>query len=155
MRNFIFGAEDSLVSTVGLLSGVAIAGMDRKDIIVTGAVLIFVEAFSMAVGTYLTQRATEPDRQQTATRTRRDILGSIVMLTSYFGSGLIPLLPYIFAQPGRALPYSVAAGLAALFILGIVSAKILKTNIARNAVRMLLMGGCAIALGVFVGTWFA
>jgi VIT1/CCC1 family predicted Fe2+/Mn2+ transporter len=49
LRNFIFGVEDSLVSTVGLLSGVAVAGVASRTILLTGVVLIFVEAFSMAV----------------------------------------------------------------------------------------------------------
>ena len=49
-RNFIFGVEDSLVSTVGLLSGVAIAGVPSRTILLTGVVLILVEAFSMAAG---------------------------------------------------------------------------------------------------------
>src|SRR3989344_3129963 len=55
VRNFIFGAEDSLVSTVGLLSGVAIGGVAKVDILLPGMVLIFVEAFSMAVGSFLAE----------------------------------------------------------------------------------------------------
>ena len=51
--SFIFGVEDSLVSTVGLLSGVAVAGVTRTDIFITGIILIFVEAFSMGVGNFL------------------------------------------------------------------------------------------------------
>ena len=46
IRNFVFGVEDSLASTVGLLSGIATAGVNASTIVVTGAVLIFVEAFS-------------------------------------------------------------------------------------------------------------
>src|SRR3989338_4103836 len=44
IRNLIFGVEDSLVSTVDLLSGVAAAGVPRSVIFLTGVVLIFVEA---------------------------------------------------------------------------------------------------------------
>jgi len=47
LRNFVFGVEDSIVSTVGLVSGIAIAGLPKTEILLTGAVLIFVEAFSM------------------------------------------------------------------------------------------------------------
>lgn len=34
LRTFVFGVEDSLVSTVGLLSGIAIAGVSQKAILV-------------------------------------------------------------------------------------------------------------------------
>jgi hypothetical protein len=51
-RNFIFGSEDSLVSTVGLLAGIVSAGIERKEIIISGIVLICVEAFSMSIGSF-------------------------------------------------------------------------------------------------------
>ena len=35
LRSFIFGFEDSLVSTVGLLSGIAFAGITAREIILT------------------------------------------------------------------------------------------------------------------------
>jgi len=41
--------------------------------------------------------------------------------------------------------------LAALFILGFVSAKILKTRVLKSGLRMLIIGGLAIGLGVIVG----
>ncbi len=59
IRNFVFGVEDSLVSTVGLLSGIAVAGIGRSDIVVTGVVLISVEVFSMGVGSFLSERSAE------------------------------------------------------------------------------------------------
>jgi hypothetical protein len=43
LRNFIFGVEDSLVSTVGLLAGVAAGGVSSAAILTTGLVLIVVE----------------------------------------------------------------------------------------------------------------
>src|SRR5262245_46938731 len=58
-RNFVFGVEDSLVSTVGLLSGVAIAGLAREEIFLTGVILIFVEAVSMAAGSFLSESSAE------------------------------------------------------------------------------------------------
>jgi len=59
LRNFIFGVEDSLVSTVGLLAGVAAAAISQSAIVTTGLVLIVVEGFSMGVGSFLTEETTE------------------------------------------------------------------------------------------------
>ena len=55
LRNFIFGVEDSLVSTVGLLAGVAAGGVSSAVILTTGLVLIEVEGFSMGLGSFLTE----------------------------------------------------------------------------------------------------
>ena len=151
VRNFIFGAEDSLVSTVGLLAGVASAGIQRKEIIISGVVLIFVEAFSMSVGSFLSERTTEESLIDNQEKLGNSLIASVIMFCSYFVSGLIPLFPYLIQSNLNAFWQSIIASLVALFILGFLSAKILKTKIFKNALRMLLIGGMAIALGVIVG----
>ena len=52
VRNFIFGVEDSLVSTLGFLAGIAVAGIATRELVTSGIVLILVEAFSMGVGSF-------------------------------------------------------------------------------------------------------
>jgi len=52
-RNFVFGVEDSLVSTVWLLSGAAAVVVAQETVLPTDFVLIFVEEFSMGVGSFL------------------------------------------------------------------------------------------------------
>lgn len=151
VRNFIFGAEDSLVSTVGLLAGVASAGIPRKDIIISGIVLIFVEAFSMSVGSFLSERTTEESLIDSQEKLGNSLIAAVIMFFSYFVSGLVPLFPYLIQNNLNAFWQSIIASLIALFILGFLSAKILKTKILKNALRMLLIGGMAIALGVIVG----
>ena len=151
IRNFIFGAEDSLVSTVGLLSGIASAGISRADIIVSGVVLIFVEAFSMSVGSFLSERATEESESNFNQATSKSGVAAVIMFISYLVCGLVPLFPYLFNANEQAFWHSNLASLIALFVLGLVSAKILKTNLWKNAIRMLVIGGVAIGLGAVVG----
>src|SRR3989344_7763433 len=91
LRNFVFGVEDSLVSTVGLLSGIALATVPAKTIFLTGVVLIFVEAFSMAAGTYLSESSAEVYANGTDTPTKPNVLAAVIMFFSYFVSGFIPL----------------------------------------------------------------
>jgi len=151
LRNFVFGVEDSLVSTVGLLSGVAIAGMQRKEIFITGIVLIFVEAFSMAVGAFLSEHSVKEYLRQTELTARPSVKNGLVMFVSYFVSGLVPLFPYIILPTAAAFWYSIAASLAALFILGVIGGKISKVNVYRNGIKIFIIGGIAVAVGVIVG----
>src|SRR3990167_8323104 len=95
LRNLVFGVEDGLVSTVGLLSGIAIAGVDRETIFLTGIVLIFVEAFSMAAGSFLSEASVE-EMHGGADDTRGSIAAGAVMFFSYFAAGILPPFPYIF-----------------------------------------------------------
>ena len=95
MRNFIFGAEDSLVSTVGLLSGIVSAGIIQKEVITSGLILIFVESFSMSVGSFLSERTTEEHYHDFKRAESRTIPAAFIMFLSYLFFGLIPLFPYI------------------------------------------------------------
>lgn len=151
IRNFIFGAEDSLVSTVGLLAGVTSAGMGQKEIVVSGIVLICVEAFSMSVGSFLSERTIEESLPDYVEKKSNSLIAAIIMFASYFICGLIPLFPYFIVAPDQAFVWSIFASIVALLILGFVSAKILKTNIIKSALRMMIIGGMAIGLGVVVG----
>ncbi|MEK7124589.1 MAG: VIT1/CCC1 transporter family protein [Patescibacteria group bacterium] len=151
VRNFIFGAEDSLVSTVGLLSGIVSAGVMQKEVVISGLVLIFVEAFSMSMGSFLSERTTEESYSNFKINKSKSVPAAFIMFLSYLFSGFIPLSPYLIIQDSQALAWSILASLLALFILGLVSAGILKTNISKSAFRMVVIGGFAICLGVVVG----
>ncbi len=149
IRNFVFGVEDSLVSTVGLLSGVAAAGATRGEIILTGTVLIFVEAFSMGVGSFLSEEAA--DEYERKREIKNALAGAAVMFVSYFIAGYIPLLPYIVIGSEMGFGLSIALSLIALFILGAIGAKVARVSLFYSAMRMMIIGGLAIGVGILVG----
>ena len=151
VRNFIFGVEDSLVSTVGLLSGIAITGISRNYVILTGTVLIFVEAFSMAVGSVLSEHSAEEYEKRKEISIKSSLKSGLIMFFSYFISGFIPLSPYVFLKNNNSLAVSIAFSMTALGLLGIFSGKISGTNIFSNMLKMVTLGGIAIIVGVVVG----
>ena len=153
LRNFLFGVEDSLVSTSGLLSGVAAAGLARNEIFLSGVVLIFVEAFSMGAGSFLSEQSAD-ELLNKRTGFFSNIYGAVIMFVSYFISGFIPLAPYIFLEVSDAFKVSIGLSLVSLFLLGIVSAKFFSQDMARFGLRMLVVGGLAIMLGIFAGEMF-
>ena len=179
LRSFIFGVEDSLVSTVGLLSGVAIAAVPPKTILLTGVVLIFVEAFSMAVGEFLAEESSEqylerregppprPASEQAprpgagqasrpgSGQVRQPLIAGSIMFTSYLVSGFVPLAPYVFMSVASAFWVSIALSLAALFVLGLIGARLAGTHLVKSGARMLVIGGIAIAVGIVAGKFIA
>lgn len=150
LRNLVFGIEDGLVSTVGLLSGIAIAGVSGATIFLTGTILIFVEAFSMAAGSYLSEESVEENFEAPQSQTR-SIEGSVVMFFSYALAGFIPLVPYLLMEVSRAFTTSIVLAFAALFILGLWSGR--RAHQAwKSAWRMAFVGGAAIIVGATVGS---
>lgn len=150
-RSFIFGVEDSLFSTTGLLAGIAVAGVPRAEIFLTGVILIFVEAFSMAVGSFLSEQSSEEYLAQREVKSAKSLHAGTLMFFAYMGSGLIPLAPYLLLGMPYAFWSSIILSWAALFVLGIASARYLKIKVLKSALRMLVIGGGTVLIGILVG----
>ncbi|OGN06523.1 MAG: hypothetical protein A2750_03460 [Candidatus Yanofskybacteria bacterium RIFCSPHIGHO2_01_FULL_45_42] len=155
LRSFTFGVEDSLVSTVGFLSGIAAAGINSQIIILSGLVLIFVESFSMAVGIFLSEYSAENYLSVSKSNLRTSFNSGTIMFFSYFISGFIPLAPYILFAGDSSLAFSLLFSLMALFALGVVGARISGASVWKNGFRTLIIGGFAVVVGVVVGRYAA
>lgn len=152
MRTIVFGITDSLVSTVGLLAGIDVAGAPHKVLALTGIVYAFVEAFSMAVGNFLSEESAEEYESKARVSDGPPILAGGVMFISFVLAAFIPLAPYFFLTTWVALAASIAVSIAALFVMGIVSARLAHLPLFWRGARMALLGGSAIAIGVLIGT---
>ncbi len=73
LRELVFGLEDGLVSTMGVITGVATGTGDRLVIVLSGIVVIFVEALSMAAGTYLSSKSESELEDVMLAEERREI----------------------------------------------------------------------------------
>lgn len=150
-RNFLFGVEDSLVSTVGLLSGITTAQTQQSTIVVAGIILIFVEAFSMGIGSFLSEDNSKKSDHSPRTH-RRIASGAFIMFISYLLAGIIPLAPYYFFLPDQAILISIALSFFSLAILGLYSASHNRSNPWRSTIEMVVLGGMATLIGIVVGS---
>jgi vacuolar iron transporter family protein len=57
IREFVFGMQDGVISTVGFLSGLQIAMENKKVLMVAGLAQVLTGGFSMAIGAYLSTKA--------------------------------------------------------------------------------------------------
>ncbi len=151
LRNVVFGVEDSLVATVGLLSGVAVSGAPVSTVILTGITLNLVEGFSMAAGSFISEDSVQTYVARSKNSYLTSIIGAVIMFFSYFMAGFISLLPYVFIAPMHAFWISMALALIALFFLGVFSAEMFRAHYLRQGIKMLLIGGAAIAIGILAG----
>lgn len=151
LRNFTFGVEDSLASTVGLLSGIASAQVATSTIILTGVVLVFTEAMSMAVGTFLSDQSVEEYEHHRDLSLKRSLPSAFVMFFSYLVAGIFPIAPYaLFPQP-LSLYLSVAVAILTLMALGVFNSLVSSTSLTKSVLRMAVLGGIVAIAGVVVG----
>lgn len=146
LRNLIFGAEDSIVSTMGVLFGTAATNnYSSKQIIMVGLILIVVEALSMGMGSYLSEASA---LEQKPNKFMNPIADGIIMFISYFLTGILIVLPYYFLPITSAKYISVALAVMLLFALGFLPKKSLK-----SAFRMVTLASLALVVSYLVGSY--
>lgn len=144
IRNLVYGIEDSLLSTTGVVVGVALAGMSRPSVVITGSILTLVGALSMAFGAFVS----EESFMKTAKLkygVKNVLTYATVMFTAYAFAGLVPMLPFIVGVSG-AWAYSI--GLALLALWGLVMA--VHRNVTKAA-TLAGIGGVVLGTSVLVG----
>ena len=147
-RSLIFGAEDSLVSTVGVIFGIASANQNKSNILLTGLIVVAVESLSMGAGSFLTETSTHELDGRKKHRAS-PVVSGVIMFFSYFLTGFIPLFPYVFLEINVAKYLSVGVTLIALFILGY-----LPSRTFRGGLRMVTVAGAAVFMGFLIGNYF-
>ncbi|OGE77250.1 hypothetical protein A3J19_00665 [Candidatus Daviesbacteria bacterium RIFCSPLOWO2_02_FULL_41_8] len=152
LRSIMFGLQDGLVSTTGVVVGISAGVSDRAIIILASFVAISVEASSMAAGEYSSEKAVH---QMDRKGRHRDslIMGALLMFFSYLGAGLIPISPFLIFPPDVARVISIIIALIGLFVIGYFKGKVVGHKAMRSAVEMLIIGGLATAIGLIVGTF--
>lgn len=209
-REFIFGAEDGMVSTLGAITGIAAATGSHFTIILSGLVIISVESISMAVGSYLSSKSTKeidermleeertelrefPEEEkaelvemyvrdgwkkklaiqmaEAASKNKKLFLqemayrelgivpekmenplkNGMVMWVSYIFGGVIPVSAYFFIGLPLAIWVSIGMTLAALFLLGVYTARFSKRNWFKAGFEMFALATAAALVGYVVG----
>lgn len=151
VRNLVYGVEDSLISTTGVVVGVAWSGLARREIIVTGLILVLVEALSMSFGAFLSEDAfMDHDAARPPVGARHIARYAGVMFVSYALAGLVPLAPFLVGAH-HAWAYSVALAVAGL--LGLVFVTQPKERAAGDRAKRagLLASVGTLILGVSIG----
>jgi VIT1/CCC1 family predicted Fe2+/Mn2+ transporter len=151
LRNSVFGFEDGFVSTVGSLVGLAASAPNKSTVIISGLVIIAVEAFSMGVGAYLTEKSAH---ELSTTESHNDnlLIDSLVMWLSYMLAGFFVLSPYFINQTTQqSAVYSIGLTLIGLFALGFAKGKLVKRHPFKSGLEMMLVASIAIGLGYAVG----
>ena len=130
-REIVFGLEDSIVSTLGVVVGIA-AGTDSRYLVVLSTiVVVVVESLSMTAGTYLSNKSQIeldlasgklgfPNRRHL---TSESISDSLFMGISYLLGGVISVLPFLFFPPLSAIIPAVLLSVVVLFSIGYIKGK--------------------------------
>lgn len=106
--------EEGLVLTVGLLSGIAIAGLSQTTIVLVGMIFTFTAGIA-AASRYIigVRHSSETVSDHSATQ------AGILLGLLYIVAGIVPLAPYMVLPVSSAFTTSIVCSFAAAFIIGL------------------------------------
>ena len=153
LRSGLFGIQDGLVSTTGVVVGISTGVEDKAIIILAAFVAVTVEASSMAAGQYSSEKAVH-QMDKTGKHTDSLIVGAAVMFFGYLLGGMVPIIPTILLNQPQTRIAAVLAAFIGLFILGYIKGHLVEHKPLRSAVELLIIGSVATTLGLLVGYIF-
>lgn len=120
IRDVVYGANDGIITTFAVVSGVAGGGLSTTTVIVIGAANLAADGLSMGVGNLLAIRADERARQAADLPELEAFpwKHGLATLLAFVMAGAIPMVPYLMPQLDNRLLWSAMTTLAALFTLG-------------------------------------
>ena len=153
LRDLVYGANDGIITTFAVVSGVAGASLPVRTVLILGAANLLADGFSMGASNFLSIRSDEAVRH-----TRGEPIGEpfparhgIATMGAFVLVGAVPLLPYLLVAPERRFGVAVAATLAVLFVVGALRSAVTNLRWWRAGLEMLLVGAAASAVSYGVG----
>jgi VIT1/CCC1 family predicted Fe2+/Mn2+ transporter len=156
VRAGVFGVQDGIVSTFGLVMGVVGAQVSPEAVLIAGIAGAVSGAVSMGAGEYVSVKV---QRELLEVRGIRDEDGNVSPnRAALANSGLFvlgaafPLAPFLFLVGFPAVLVSTGLSITALFSTGALLTRLTKRSAVASGLRMLIIGGGAGILGYVVGT---
>ncbi|HXE91538.1 MAG TPA: VIT1/CCC1 transporter family protein [Terriglobales bacterium] len=152
--DLVFGANDGIVTTFAVVSGVTGAALNPAIAIVLGFANLLADGFSMAAGAYLGQRSEQDYRISVEGHIHEGRIHAVghgaAIFFAFLGAGSVPLLPLLFTRE-HSFAISCAATAVTLFIVGSLRTVITRGRWLHNGLEMLLVGSTAAAVSYAVG----
>ena len=155
LRAAVFGVQDGIVSTFGLVMGVAGARISPEAVLIAGVAGMVSGALSMGAGEYvsvrvqrelLEARGARPRRAADPVRAALPAAGLFVLVRP------VPLLPFVLRTDLAAVAASSVLSVGSLFLAGALLTRLTGASPLRSGLRMLVVGGGAGVLGFLVGS---
>ena len=150
LRSLMFGLQDGIVSTTGVVVGISTGVSDKAIIVLAAIVAVTVEATSMAAGQYTSEKAAH-QLDKTGSRQDNLILGAIIMFVSYMLGGMFSIIPTLLFRQPEARIIAIMSSFAGLFLIGYLKGYLVEHKPLRSAIELFIIGGIATSIGLIVG----
>lgn len=150
LRSLMFGLQDGIVSTTGVVVGISTGVGDKAIIVLAALVAVSVEATSMAAGQYSSEKAVH-QMDKTGKHTDSLILGAVIMFFAYMMGGMFSIIPTLLFNQPEARMIAIFSSFVGLFGIGYMKGHIVEGHPLRSALELFTIGGVATIIGLVVG----
>jgi vacuolar iron transporter family protein len=149
LPDLVYGANDGIITTFAVVSGVVGAALSNSVIIILGLANLVADGFSMGASNYLARRS---DTEQRLSDRRDAAQHGLATILGFLVAGIVPLLAYLLPL-GDDVQFPVAIVLAAtaLFVVGAARTFATKRGFLRSGLEMLLVGALAGIVAYAIG----
>lgn len=153
--DLVFGANDGIVTTFAVVSGVQGASLSPRVAIILGIANLLADGVAMGAGNYLGMRS-EQDYQRSVngvvTEGRLHALGhGAAIFAAFVLAGSVPLLPFALVGPEHTFLTSCIATGATLFVVGSLRTVVTRGRWFVSGLEMLLVGSVAAVVAYAAG----
>lgn len=150
LRSLMFGLQDGIVSTTGVVVGISTGVSDKAIIVLAALVAVSVEATSMAAGQYSSEKAVH-QMDKTGKHTDSLIMGSVIMFFAYMIGGMFSIIPTLLIDQPLARLIAIISSFFGLFLIGYLKGVFVEGKPLRSAIELFIIGGIATTIGLIVG----
>jgi VIT1/CCC1 family predicted Fe2+/Mn2+ transporter len=154
IRDMVYGANDGIITTFAVVSGVAGGSLSHLAILVVGAANLAADGVSMGAGNLLAIRADERARAADGLPEleRYPWKHGLATLVAFVVAGAIPLVPFVLPiAPEARVTTATAATFLTLFLLGAVRALVTADRWWRTGLETLALGALVAAAAYGAG----
>jgi VIT1/CCC1 family predicted Fe2+/Mn2+ transporter len=150
LPDIVYGANDGVVTTFAVISGVVGAALSTTVILILGFANLLADGFSMGASNVLSRRS---EARGNALPTLRSAAGhGVATFIGFVAAGLVPLFAYLLPWfDGGRFGAAIALALATLFAVGAGRAFFTGRGWLVSGLEMLLIGALAGAVAYGVG----
>ena len=153
--DLVFGANDGIVTTFAVVSGVTGAALSPRVAIILGIANLAADGFAMGAGNYLGMRSEQELQERTTGQVNEGRIHALghgaAIFAAFVLAGSVPLLPYLFVAGDSIFLLSCVATAATLFTVGSLRTIVTRGRWFVSGIEMLVVGSAAAGVSYLIG----
>ena len=155
LRDFIFAADDGMLTTFAVIAGSVGAAFSTNILVTLGLANVFADGLVVATGLYMGIKSELEITKKGEGLQKSEgspLAHGVITYISFVFFGLLPILPF-FTDFSHKFICSASIVAVSLFLIGSLKTIYTKKNLVKSGLEVLVTGGISALVAFGVGYW--